>query len=215
MTISLTRRAATIAGTLAIAAAALAGCGSSASSSSAGGSSASSSQSGRYGPASAGSSSTTTMAAAGTPQPASSRSAIVALHSSSLGMILVDGPGRTLYLWKGDSGTHSACTGACAAAWPPLTTQGTAKAGSGVSASELGTSRRSDGSMQVTYNGHPLYLFEGDTTSGQANGQGSSAFGATWYVVSAAGDALTGSASGGSATGSSSTGSSGSGGSGY
>jgi len=130
-------------------------------------------------------------------------------------MILVDGPGRTLYLWKGDSGTHSACTGACAAAWPPLTTQGTAKAGSGVSASELGTSRRSDGSMQVTYNGHPLYLFEGDTTSGQANGQGSSAFGATWYVVSAAGDALTGSASGGSATGSSSTGSSGSGGSGY
>lgn len=119
-----------------------------------------------------------------------SGAASVALANSSLGKILVDGKGRTLYLFEADKGTASACDGACASAWPPLTTAGQPIAGSGVSAAKLGTAERSDGTTGVTYNGHPLYTFAGDTTPGQATGQGSDGFGAEWYVLSAAGNAI-------------------------
>lgn len=114
----------------------------------------------------------------------------VALASSKLGKILVDGKGRTLYLFEADKGTSSMCDGACASAWPPLTATGKVTAGSGVSASKLGTTKRSDGKTEVTYNGHPLYTFTGDGAPGQINGQGSDAFGAEWYVLSAAGNTI-------------------------
>ncbi len=103
------------------------------------------------------------------------------------GMALVDGEGKTLYLFEADKSGTSTCTGPCAAAWPPVTTSGAPQAGSGVSQSLLGTVKRADGSEQVTYNGHPLYYFVGDTAAGMAKGQGSKAFGAAWYVVNAKG----------------------------
>jgi predicted lipoprotein with Yx(FWY)xxD motif len=111
----------------------------------------------------------------------------VALASSKLGKILVDGQGQTLYLFEADKGTASMCSGACAEAWPPLTTAGKPTAGPGVSASKLGTTKRGDGTTEVTYNGHPLYTFAGDGGPGQTSGQGIDGFGAEWYVLSAAG----------------------------
>ena len=118
--------------------------------------------------------------------------ATVSATSTSLGMILVDGSGRTLYLFEKDQPNQSACAGACAAAWPVDQTSGTPKAGSGVTASMLGTITRSDNTTQVTYNKHPLYYFQGDSGTGQHNGQGVDAFGAKWYVVTPAGGADTG-----------------------
>jgi predicted lipoprotein with Yx(FWY)xxD motif len=120
----------------------------------------------------------------------SSGAASVDLASSNLGKVLVDGQGRTLYLWEADTGTASTCSGACASAWPPLTTTGQPMAGPGVSASKLGTTERSDGTTEVTYNGHPLYTFAGDRAPGQTTGQGSDGFGAEWYVLSPAGNAI-------------------------
>ena len=125
-------------------------------------------------------------------------SATVSLANTGLGNILVDSQGRTLYLWQKDSGTTSACSGACASAWPPLRASGKPTAGSGVTASLLGTTKRSDGKPQVTYDGHPLYLYQGDTKAGDTSGQGSTGFGAPWYVLSASGGAITTSASGSS-----------------
>jgi predicted lipoprotein with Yx(FWY)xxD motif len=116
--------------------------------------------------------------------------ASVALASSKLGKILVDAKGRTLYLFEADKGTASMCNGACASAWPLLTTTGKPMAGPGVSASKLGATKRSDGTTEVTYNGHPLYTFAGDSAAGQTNGQASAAFGAEWYVLSAAGNKI-------------------------
>ena len=116
--------------------------------------------------------------------------ATVGLAKTGLGDVLVDGRGRTLYLWKADNGTRSACDGACASAWPPLTTAGRPTAEAGVSASKLGTAQRPDGGTEVTYNGHPLYTFSGDTAPGQTNGQESDAFGAEWYALSAGGDEI-------------------------
>ena len=118
--------------------------------------------------------------------------ATVSATSTSLGMILVDGSGRTLYLFEKDQPNQSACAGACAAAWPVDQTSGTPKAGSGVTASMLGTITRSDDTTQVTYNKHPLYYYSGDSGAGQHNGQGVDAFGAKWYVVAPAGGADTG-----------------------
>ena len=86
--------------------------------------------------------------------------------------ILVDSTGRTLYLFKADSATNSACSGACAVAWPPLLANGTPAAGAGLTASKVGTITRSGGSRQVTYNGHPLYLFIKDTKPGDLNRPG-------------------------------------------
>ena len=93
---------------------------------------------------------------------ASSGTAVGTSKSAKYGTILVAPSGMTLYMLTADSPTASTCTGACASAWPPLATTGTPRAGSGVEAKELGTITRSDGSRQVTYNGHPLYTFSGD-----------------------------------------------------
>jgi predicted lipoprotein with Yx(FWY)xxD motif len=118
-------------------------------------------------------------------------SATVGVASSSLGNILVDSQGRTIYLFQQDTGTKSTCSGECAVDWPPVRVSGKPKAGSGVNASMLGTTTRTDGQPQVTYNGHPLYLFDGDSSAGDTNGQAITAFGAAWYVVSPAGNAIT------------------------
>jgi predicted lipoprotein with Yx(FWY)xxD motif len=109
--------------------------------------------------------------------------------STSLGNILVDAGGRTLYLFENDTATKSACSGACAVAWPPLRALG-GTAGAELQPSSVGTIKRSDGTVQVTYNGHPLYLFSGDRNPGDVNGQGSTAFGARWFVVSPRGDLI-------------------------
>ena len=124
------------------------------------------------------------------PKAARTQTARVAVAHSSLGRILVDSTGRTLYLFKADSGRTSACSGACAVAWPPLRTGGTPTAGMGVTASKLGTISRSDGNRQVTYNGHPLYLFIKDHKPGNVHGQGVTAFGAAWFAVSPAGNEI-------------------------
>jgi len=119
-----------------------------------------------------------------------SATSVVSTKTTSLGTFLVDGSGRTLYLWDADHGSKSACSGACAQAWPPVTTTGTPKASGAVKASLLGTTKRADGSREVTYAGHPLYTFAGDTQAGQTTGQGSNGFGAPWWVVTPAGKAL-------------------------
>jgi predicted lipoprotein with Yx(FWY)xxD motif len=133
----------------------------------------------------------------------SKSSATVSVANTGLGNILVDSQGRTLYLFQKDSGTKSACSGACASAWPPLRASGKPTAGSGAKASSLGTTPRSDGKPQVTYNGHPLYGYQGDSKAGDTTGQGSTGFGAPWYVLSASGNAITASSSssGGSSNG--------------
>ena len=111
----------------------------------------------------------------------------VAVAKSPLGRILVDSRGITLYDFPKDRGTTSSCYGACAALWPPLTTKGKPVAGPGVRASLLGTTKRTDGKLEVTYNGHPLYYFVSDRRPGQATGQGLNQFGAPWWVLSPAG----------------------------
>ena len=116
----------------------------------------------------------------------------VEVRSTSLGRILVNSQDRTLYLFKRDSRGKSACTGACAQFWPPLRASGAPTAGRGVSASKLGTIRRSDGKPQVTYNGHPLYTFRQDTKPGQTHGQGLTAFGGSWFTLSPAGKQISG-----------------------
>jgi len=115
-------------------------------------------------------------------------SATIKLRSTSLGKIVVDSKGHTLYLFEKDHHGKSACSGACAQNWPPLTVKGKPKAGSGLKASKLGTTKRSDGRKQVTYGGHPLYTFVVDAGKpGSVKGEGVKAFGAEWYVVGANG----------------------------
>ena len=116
---------------------------------------------------------------------------------SSLGDIVVDSKGWTLYLFTKDANGKSACTDSCASAWPPATVSGTPTAGGGLDAGMLGTTTRADGTTQVTYNGHPLYRFSGDAKAGDTNGEGASAFGAAWYAVSSKGDAVKKKSSGG------------------
>lgn len=119
----------------------------------------------------------------------------VDVATSGLGQILVDSQGSTLYLFQKDTGSQSECTGACAASWPPLRTNGKPTAGSGANASLLGTTQRSDGAPQVTYNGHPVYQFSGDQQPGETNGEGVSAFGGSWFVLSQAGNEISSSTS--------------------
>lgn len=107
--------------------------------------------------------------------------------SGALGKVLVDGRGRTLYLFEQDAKGRSTCFGPCAGVWPPLTSSGAAHVGGTAKASLLGTDCRRDGKTQVTYQGHPLYFYQGDSKPGQANGEGLKQFGAEWYAVSAAG----------------------------
>ena len=123
---------------------------------------------------------------AAAPAPSSS-AATVELENTGFGRVLADGDGRTLYLFEKDKGRESTCFGACAAAWPPLTTSGKPQAAKGIAAAKLGTISRGGGVEEVTYNGHPLYFYAGDSGPGQTNGQGLDQFGAEWYVLSAAG----------------------------
>jgi predicted lipoprotein with Yx(FWY)xxD motif len=113
----------------------------------------------------------------------------VKVTKSHLGKIVVDGRGRTLYLFEKDKrgSGRSTCSGACAGYWPPLLTSAKPIAGTGVKKSLLGTIKRSNGKKQVTYNGHPLYRFVQDTKAGQTKGQATDFFGGEWYVVSPAG----------------------------
>jgi predicted lipoprotein with Yx(FWY)xxD motif len=103
---------------------------------------------------------------------------------------LVDRSGLTLYLFEADTGTTSTCTGACASAWPPVTTEGDPTASGAAKAGMLGTTQRDDGSTQVTYAGHPLYRYGGDSAPGDTNGAGSDAFGAEWYPVAPSGESV-------------------------
>jgi predicted lipoprotein with Yx(FWY)xxD motif len=111
----------------------------------------------------------------------------VKIAGSRLGRILVDSKGITLYDFVKDKGTTSVCYGACAALWPPLISKGKPIAGPGVRASLLGTTKRKDGKLEVTYDGHPLYYFVTDRKPGQTTGQGVNQFGGPWWVLSPAG----------------------------
>lgn len=117
----------------------------------------------------------------------------VSIGSSKFGKILVDGSGRTLYLFEADKGTTSNCYDSCAQVWPVLTTTGNPVAAPGVNASLLSTTKRKDGSLEVVYNGHPLYYFSGDKQPGDVTGQDLNSFGAPWYVLSPDGSKVDGS----------------------
>ena len=118
---------------------------------------------------------------------ASAATAKVTVASTSDGSVLVDGHGKSLYRFGRDTGRTSKCSGACAQNWPPLLTTAKPKAAGGVSAGKLGMTRRSDGKLQVTYSGHPLYNFAGDSARGDVNGQGLNAFGGIWTLVARSG----------------------------
>jgi len=126
----------------------------------------------------------------GAQAPKSDSAATVDVRHSALGTMLVDAKGRTLYLFEADKTSASTCYEDCAGAWPPFTTDAAPKAGPNVTASELGTTKRTDGTTEVTYNGHPLYYFAGDTKPGATSGQGLEKFGAEWYVVAPSGNKI-------------------------
>jgi predicted lipoprotein with Yx(FWY)xxD motif len=134
-------------------------------------------------------------AASGSPSGSGSGATVITTASSSGNTFLTDSSGRAVYLWAKDTGGTSACSGACAGAWPPVTTTGTATASGSAKASDLGTITRSDGTKQVTYDGHPLYYFAGDQGPGTATGQGSDNFGAKWWLVAPTGSDVTASVS--------------------
>ena len=136
--------------------------------------------------------STTGSTAAGTPASSGSTAAtVIESHAGSAGSFLTNASGRAVYLWAADSMNKSMCSGACAQAWPPVTSMGQVTAAHGAKAADLGTITRSDGSKQVTYDGQPLYYFAGDSGPGQTNGQGSDSFGAKWWLVTPAGAKIT------------------------
>ena len=131
-------------------------------------------------------------AAAVTHQSVASSSATagkVTLHKTKIGNVLATGSGRTLYLFMKDKSKKSACYGQCATYWPPLMKKGKVSAGAGVKANLLGTTKRKNGKLQVTYKGHPLYLFKLDHGAGQVAGQRQNFFGGLWYALSASGGA--------------------------
>jgi predicted lipoprotein with Yx(FWY)xxD motif len=156
---------------------AIAGCGSSSNSSS-------SSSGGAYGSSEE---STAKNASAGS-SGGGTAAVVSAASAPKLGRILVDSKGFTLYDFHKDKGTTSACYGACAGVWPPLTTEGAPQAGEGASASKLGTTKRKDGTTQVTYAGHPLYTYTADTKPGEVNGNDFSSYGAQWYALLPSGE---------------------------
>jgi predicted lipoprotein with Yx(FWY)xxD motif len=118
---------------------------------------------------------------------AAATTATVGVARSRLGRILVDGRGRTLYLFEKDKGTASTCYGSCVSVWPPLTTVGKPHAVRGALGARLSRTRRRDGKLEVTYNGHPLYRYAGDTKPSDTNGQGLNQFGGGWDVLSPSG----------------------------
>lgn len=111
----------------------------------------------------------------------------VKVQKTSIGKVVANAQGHTLYMFRKDHGTTSACYGSCATYWPPLVTKGKPVAGAGIKASLLGTSKRKDGKLQVTYKGHPLYAYTLDKKPGQTKGEGSKLFGASWYALTPTG----------------------------
>jgi predicted lipoprotein with Yx(FWY)xxD motif len=154
---------------------------------------------------------TATSSASSTAAPVSAKGIAISTASGSHGVYLTGASGRAIYLWEADAKGMSSCAGACAKVWPPVTTDGTPSAGKGVTASDLGTITRSDGTKQVTYMGHPLYYFVSDTSAGSTTGEGSDGFGAKWWLVAPSGSAITTSASASPASSSSSSSSAGGG----
>ena len=131
-------------------------------------------------------SSTSAPAPSATASAAAAAAVELKTESTKLGTVLADKKGKTVYWFAKDTSSTSACTGACATAWPPVLGMPQAAAGSALSG-KFGTIRRSDGTVQATYDGHPLYTFEGDTAPGQTNGNGVIAFGAAWSVITISG----------------------------
>jgi predicted lipoprotein with Yx(FWY)xxD motif len=144
--------------------------------------------------AACGSSTSSTASASPSTSPAASPAAAGATISvatnSKLGQILVDGKGLTVYLFVKDTGTSSTCYTSCAQIWPPVLTSGPPQAGTGATASLLGTTTRTDGTVEVTYAGHPLYYFVQDKQPGDATGQGIDGFGGLWWVLTPSGAAM-------------------------
>lgn len=146
---------------------------------------------------SSGSDSTTTTAESGsTTTPGGSATAVAKLTASAFGDILTDAEGNTLYVFTNDTGTTSTCEGGCAEAWPPVTVTGT-PTGEGIDAGDLGTTTRPDGSTQLTFHGHPVYLYAADSKPGDTTGQG---VGGIWFVVDKDGNAVREESGGGSDT---------------
>jgi predicted lipoprotein with Yx(FWY)xxD motif len=121
--------------------------------------------------------------AAASPSPASAPATVAVATNSKLGPILVDGAGRTLYLFAADTGSASTCYQSCAQYWPPLLTSGAPQPGTGANASLLSTTKRTDGTTEVTYGGHPLYYVVTDHNPGDATGQAVNNFGALWFAI--------------------------------
>jgi predicted lipoprotein with Yx(FWY)xxD motif len=131
---------------------------------------------------------TSTTTAATTTPAATTGTTVVVKRASKLGTILAAGSKKlTVYMFEGDKGASSSCTGACASVWPPVTTSGAPITSGSAHSADLGTITRSDGTTQVTYKGHPLYFFAKDKDSGDAYGQGVHGFGADWYVLTPSG----------------------------
>jgi predicted lipoprotein with Yx(FWY)xxD motif len=153
-------------------------------------------------PASSAAAPASSAAAAGSSASAAATGTVITTHAGSGGAFLTTSTGQAVYLWVKDGKNMSACSGACASAWPPVTATGTVTAAGSAQPSELGTITRSDGTKQVTYDGHPLYTFVGDSGPGHTSGQGSDGFGAKWWLVAPSGaqitaaDTVAGSASG-------------------
>jgi len=125
---------------------------------------------------------------AGTSGGAAGAAQVKVTQNGKLGQILVDGAGRSLYLFEKDKGSTSSCYSDCAKVWPPFISSGAATGGTGATSSLLGTTSRTDGTKQVTYHGHPLYYYVSDDhTSGSTTGEGLNQFGAEWYVLSPTG----------------------------
>jgi predicted lipoprotein with Yx(FWY)xxD motif len=127
---------------------------------------------------------------AGPAKPTASAS-VITTRSTGSGQILVDGRGRTLYLFAQDTGTTPTCTNGCTSYWPPVPASATARTAGGATAADLASTTAPGGGKQLTYAGHPLYYFAGDQKSGDTNGQNLDQFGAKWYVLNPAGAAVT------------------------
>ena len=134
--------------------------------------------------------STATASPSPSPTPVATGEKIAVAANAKLGSILVDSKGMTVYLFVADTGKESTCYTSCATIWPPVLTDGAPQAGAGADASLLGTTTRTDGKVEVTYAGHPLYYFIQDKAAGDAKGQGINGFGALWWVMSPAGAAI-------------------------
>lgn len=117
------------------------------------------------------------------PQPAGTAAVVKVMNTPKLGKVIVESKGMTLYDFRKDKGTTSSCYGECAVAWPPLLTSGAPKAMGGAEQSLLGTTKRKDGTVQVTYKGHPVYGFVEDSKPGETNGNDFNGFGGQWYAL--------------------------------